>query len=254
MAKELVEDFKQQLQEPMKNLERAQEAFDDLDGLMDGPEGFDLTQVRVAVGLASRPGAPVGLDSRECPLPALQAVWRQTGWQEIEDLRKKLENLQELRDLVRSLGRGGGKGPMRRAPEEIEASGGRPGLVRSQQARPMQEQEAPPLPSTTQPPLPAAPFACQQVPEETRGLTRSGELSRMMPSEMALLAHGYPRYASAGDIADDSASSSGSSMDQERVLVRQGSKAARRLHLVRRAERALLSYERTGASIWPETV
>lgn len=30
-------------------------------------------------------------------------------------------------------------------------------------------------------------------PEEVRGLTRSGELSRMLPSEMALLAHGWPR-------------------------------------------------------------
>lgn len=32
-------------------------------------------------------------------------------------------------------------------------------------------------------------------PEEVRGLTRSGELSRMLPSEMALLAHGWPRKA-----------------------------------------------------------
>ena len=28
---------------------------------------------------------------------------------------------------------------------------------------------------------------------QVRGLTRSGELSRMLPSEMALLAHGWPR-------------------------------------------------------------
>jgi hypothetical protein len=33
-------------------------------------------------------------------------------------------------------------------------------------------------------------------PEEVRGLARSGDLSRMLPSEMALLAHGYPRRAS----------------------------------------------------------
>jgi hypothetical protein len=32
-------------------------------------------------------------------------------------------------------------------------------------------------------------------PEEVRGLTRSGELGRMLPSEMALLAHGWPRKA-----------------------------------------------------------
>ena len=38
---------------------------------------------------------------------------------------RKLENLKELRDLVKSLGRGGGEGPLRRAPEEV---GGRKGL------------------------------------------------------------------------------------------------------------------------------
>ena len=31
-------------------------------------------------------------------------------------MRSKLEDLKELRDLVRSLGRGGGWGPLRRAP------------------------------------------------------------------------------------------------------------------------------------------
>lgn len=34
-------------------------------------------------------------------------------------------------------------------------------------------------------------------PEEVRGLSRSGELSRMLPSEMALLAHGWPRKVAA---------------------------------------------------------
>jgi hypothetical protein len=35
------------------------------------------------------------------------------GWSQLDDLRKKLEDLKELRDLVRSLGRGGGWGPLR---------------------------------------------------------------------------------------------------------------------------------------------
>ncbi len=39
----------------------------------------------------------------------------------MEDLRKKLEQLPELRELVRKLGRSGGKGPKRRAPEEVPA-------------------------------------------------------------------------------------------------------------------------------------
>ena len=46
MAKELVENFKKELKEPMENLERAAEAFDDIDSLMEGPDGFDMSQVR----------------------------------------------------------------------------------------------------------------------------------------------------------------------------------------------------------------
>lgn len=36
-------------------------------------------------------------------------------------LRKKLEDLRELRELVRQLGRGGGKGPLKKAPEQVWA-------------------------------------------------------------------------------------------------------------------------------------
>ncbi len=62
-----------------------------LPGMLEGQEGFDLTK----------------------------GTWQRNGWRELDDLRKKLENLKELRELVRSLGRGGGKGPLRRAPEEV---------------------------------------------------------------------------------------------------------------------------------------
>ena len=34
-------------------------------------------------------------------------------------LRRKLEQMRELRDLVRSLGRSGGKGPKRLAPQRV---------------------------------------------------------------------------------------------------------------------------------------
>ena len=34
-------------------------------------------------------------------------------------LRRKLEQMRELRDLVRSLGRSGGKGPKRMAPQRV---------------------------------------------------------------------------------------------------------------------------------------
>ena len=60
-------------------------------GLMDGPDGFDSSL----------------------------SVWQSTGWAEVESLRKKLEDLPELRELVRQLGRAGGVGPLRRAPEEV---------------------------------------------------------------------------------------------------------------------------------------
>lgn len=43
----------------------------------------------------------------------------------------------ELRELVRQLGRGGGRGPLRRAPEELEARGYPPGVIRS----PLQPEE-----------------------------------------------------------------------------------------------------------------
>jgi hypothetical protein len=62
---------------------------------MDGPEGFDLSK----------------------------GTWKRDGWNELDELRKKLEDLKELRELVRSLGRGGGKGPLRLAPEEVSRLG-----------------------------------------------------------------------------------------------------------------------------------
>lgn len=55
---------------------------------------------------------PVGYDMSH-------AVWHNAGWQEMRDLRKKLENLKELRDLIKKLGRASGKGPKRRAPQEV---------------------------------------------------------------------------------------------------------------------------------------
>ena len=43
-------------------------------------------------------------------------LWKRKGWVAMDKMRSKLEDLKELRDLVRSLGRGGGWGPLRRAP------------------------------------------------------------------------------------------------------------------------------------------
>jgi uncharacterized protein with von Willebrand factor type A (vWA) domain len=162
LVRELMEDFKSDWEPAVDKLDKAAKAFEglDLDDLAEGPDGFDITK----------------------------GLWQQTGWKELDSLRKKLEELRELRDLVRSLGRGAGRGPLRRAPRQRERAGMPVGLVWS--------------------PL---------EPEETNGLCRSDDISRMLPSEMALIAN--------------------------------GSRPARLLHFARRVERTLLSYERVG---WAE--
>ena len=58
---------------------------------MAGPDGYDLSR----------------------------ALWHDAGWAEVADLRRRLEDLAELRDLVRQLGRASGRGPKRRAPQEV---------------------------------------------------------------------------------------------------------------------------------------
>ncbi len=85
-------------------------------------------------------------------------LWKRKGWKQMDEMRAKLEDLKELRDLVRSLGRGGGWGPLRRAPIQYLDMRGRPGLLRT-----VLEQQ------------------------ETRGLTRSDDISRLLPSEVLLL-------------------------------------------------------------------
>ena len=84
LVEQLMEDFKEQWEPAVDKLDKAAKAFEglDLDDLADGPEGFDITK----------------------------GLWQQTGWRELDSLRKKLEELRELRDLVRSLGRGSGRG------------------------------------------------------------------------------------------------------------------------------------------------
>ena len=164
MVEKIMEDFKEQWEPAVDKLEKASKAFEglDLNDLTEGPEGFDLSK----------------------------GLWQVTGWEEMEKLRKKLQDLKELRDIVRSLGRGSGRGPLKRAPRQRERNRFPEGLTRS----PME-------------------------PEQTSGLTRSDDISRVLPAELQLLA------------MKDSA-------------------AARRLHFARRAERTLATYERVG---WAET-
>lgn len=179
IAEKVINEFEDTWGPAVEAMEVAETAFDSIDGLLDGSESFDSSN----------------------------SVWHASGWKELDALRKKLEVLRELRDLVRSLGRGGGKGPLKRAPEQIYATAHPSGVLRSELS-----------------------------PEETRGLTRSGDLSRMLPLEAHLLAAGWPRYADDDDEDHNDDSEPG----------REGSRPARLLFMARRAERALMSYERAG--------
>lgn len=142
-AEALVSAIVQQWGPPLETLSRAGKAFEGLEGLLGGgaggAAGFDLGS----------------------------GMWRRKGWTEMDSMRSKLENLKELRDLVRSLGRGGGWGPLRRAPVQHLDERGRPGLLRT-------TLEA----------------------QETRGLCRSDDISRLLPSEAAMLARGRTVRAS----------------------------------------------------------
>ncbi len=92
-----------------------------------------------------------------------RSVLRHTGWREAESLARLLERLPQIREVVRQLGRMQSAeqeedtpilerlfGPVRRAPDEIR------------------EIDTP------------------QVPHDTRGVERSGEIARMLPSEAVL--------------------------------------------------------------------
>ena len=90
VAEDIVSKFEEEMTPVMDSLQKAKNAFQDLDELLDEEKGFDQSS----------------------------GVWKRSGWQEMERLRRKLEDLKELRDLVRDLGRSGGRGPKRKAPAQ----------------------------------------------------------------------------------------------------------------------------------------
>ncbi|KAF6255953.1 hypothetical protein COO60DRAFT_1296414 [Scenedesmus sp. NREL 46B-D3] len=140
LAVELVKALYFQWREPMEAMAKAGRAFEGLEALLGGT-GFELQGNIWRRQASARPCLP--------------------GWSQLDELRRKLEDLKELRDLVRSLGRGGGWGPLRRAPVQLLDMNGRTGLLRT-------VLEA----------------------QETRGLTRSDDISRLLPAEAAMLARG----------------------------------------------------------------
>ena len=125
---------------------------------------------------------------------------------------------------VRALGRGGGKGPLRRAPEQVYASGKPPGVIRS-----------------------------ELVPEEVRGLTKSGSLTQILPSEAALLG---AKWREGGDAEEAEAGEWGEGVGEQEALrpaegVQQGDRRhpARLLFLAKLAENGLMSYQRAGVPL-----
>ena len=161
IAREFVSEFKEEWRPSVEAMETAEEIFGDSREKANLLEGFS-------------PDA---------------GLWHKSGWRELDALRRRLARLKELRDLVRSLGRGVGvKGPLQRARAQDMRPRAAAGVVRD-----------------------------EREPSEVRGLTQSSDLSRMVPAELQLVAAG-----------------------------KKGVAAARRLHMVRRAERKLLSYERSG--------
>ena len=123
------------------------------------------------------------------------AAWQREGFSKLDGYRKQLEECEELRALVRTLGRGAGWGPLRKSPCQVFDEKARLGLLRT-----VFEQQ------------------------ETRGLCRSDDLSRMLPAEAALLAKGRTN------------------------------REAKLLFFARLAERNLMSYERDGWSEQPADV
>ena len=157
IADDLVQQFEQEWKPAAENMEKATKAFDDLDGLTSPrlpssdalASGVGLRQAHIlpqcqvvtvcpqsvstlskacacklpvqssADELHWRPWLPAGLMDGPEGFDSSLSVWQSTGWAEVESLRKKLEDLPELRELVRQLGRSGGVGPLRRAPEEV---------------------------------------------------------------------------------------------------------------------------------------
>ena len=108
---------------PIQTLSRAGRAFEGLEALLGG-ENFDLqadpsflphsVAVLVCTTQVTIDNGPPSSDTTM--LPGRVTCGGGKGWAQMDRLRERLEDLKELRDLVRSLGRGGGWGPLRRAP------------------------------------------------------------------------------------------------------------------------------------------
>eukprot|EP00887_Chlorella_sp_A99_P000547 scaffold17.g547.t1 len=243
-AEELVAALVQQWRKPIDTLSKAGKAFEGLESLLGGA-GFDLGG----------------------------SIWGRKGWADMDNMRQKLEDVKELRDLVRSLGRGGGWGPLRRAPIQYLDMKGRPGLLRTvleAQASAAALGGGQPRGAATRPGRPRvrpgglscppahaagsgrmlrsrrATLPPSRRPQETRGLTRSDDISRLLPSEAATLARGRQARTAARAATPPPPRPCGA----RPLLVRQ----SKLLFYAKLAEKALQCYERDGWGEFPTQI
>jgi uncharacterized protein with von Willebrand factor type A (vWA) domain len=97
----------------------------------------------------------------------LQGLLKSEGWQEVVRIRRLLERLPELAKAIRRLGR-------TRQGEEWDPVGREPELVLEPAVALREKRRTVRVP---------------ELPGETRGVTRSGRIARMLPAESMLLAH-----------------------------------------------------------------
>lgn len=104
---------------------------------------------------------------KHCRWDMLHGLLRSSGWQEVVRIRKLIEELPELARLIRSLGRS-------RPSREPDAS--------SRRLEPVIEPALARVAASREVRLP-------DLPGETRGVRRSGRITRMLPAEAMLLVH-----------------------------------------------------------------
>ena len=73
LAEDMVNQFEEEMGPVVDNIEAAMEHFGNIEDLLEGPSGYDLSS----------------------------GMWQESGWREFQKLRRQLEHLRELRHLVR---------------------------------------------------------------------------------------------------------------------------------------------------------
>lgn len=184
--------------------------------------GAPLVGVRAIEGLGAADGGDAGALTAApgTTFSPADGLWQHVGWKSLESVQKQLRELTELSALISSLGQ-------RAASDGVPERG--PGSSRDERA----------APSAALSPL---------APRELSGLCHTGDLGRVAPSELTLLATA-PGACGAHDGSRSGSSDGGSDVGAEEGSD-VGGRGRRRLFLSRLAERRLLGYSLEG---WSET-